>query len=126
VGGERGDSEGSWLGLGFEGSARLWKDWMDREMERLRERGREEERSELGLMLWITVLRVGFEDFRLSFVAEDRNSGAEDLREERSRFSMGGSDLREGIGIGTVWFEFSSGVYGCEFRWTAYETGRAM
>jgi hypothetical protein len=91
VGGERGDSEG--LGLGFEGSARLWKDWMDKEMERWRERGREEERSELGLMLWIRVLRVGFEDLRLSFVAEERKSSAEDLREERSRFSMGRCDF---------------------------------
>lgn len=93
MGGERGDSEGSWLRLGFEGSARLWKDWMDREMERWRERGREEERSELGLMLWIRVLRVGFKDFRLSFVAEDRKSWAEDFREERSRFSIGGEEV---------------------------------
>lgn len=40
-------------------------------------------------MLWIRVLRVGFEDLRLSFVAEERKSWAEDLRVERSRFSMG-------------------------------------
>lgn len=40
-------------------------------------------------MLWIRVLRVGFEDLRLSCVAEERKSWAEDLRVERSRFSMG-------------------------------------
>lgn len=48
MGGERGELG---LGFGFElGSRRFWKDWMVWEMELQRERGREEERSEEGLM----------------------------------------------------------------------------
>lgn len=61
---------------------------MASEMEWEREIGREEVRSEEGLILWIRVLREGFADLRLSLVAELRNSSAEDWREERRRFSM--------------------------------------
>ena len=57
-------------------------------MELEREGGREEERLEEGLMAWIRVLRDDFEDLMVSFVAEERNSSAEECREERSLFSM--------------------------------------
>lgn len=66
----------------------LWKEWIASEMEWEREIGREEARSEEGLILWIRVLREGFADLRLSLAAELRNSSAEDWREERRRFSM--------------------------------------
>lgn len=76
VGGERGELG---LGLGFWlGSRRFWKDCIAWEMEWDRERGREEERSEEGLMPWIRVLREGFEDFRACFAADLRNSSVED------------------------------------------------
>lgn len=57
-------------------------------MERWRDEGRAEERSELGFMPWIRVFRVGFRDLRLCLVAEARKSWAEAWREERSRFSI--------------------------------------
>lgn len=57
-------------------------------MERWRDKGRAEERSELGFMPWIRVFRVGFRDLRLCLVAEARKSWAEAWREERSRFSI--------------------------------------
>lgn len=63
--------------VGF-GSRRFRKDWTVAVMESQREGGREVQRGEEGLMEWIRVLREDFEDFRVSFVAMDRNSCAED------------------------------------------------
>lgn len=57
-------------------------------MERWRAGGREEQRSEEGLTPWIRFLRAGFEGLGASFVADARNSSAEDRRQERSLFSM--------------------------------------
>lgn len=51
--------------------------------------GRVEKRGEEVEMSWIRVLRVDFEDLRLSLVAKERNSSAEDCRDGRSLFSMG-------------------------------------
>lgn len=61
---------------------------IDWEMDWWRARGRAEERGEEGGIEWIRVLRVGFEDFRDSFEADERNSSAEELRDERSLFSI--------------------------------------
>jgi hypothetical protein len=54
------------------------KDLMVESMESERVLGREEMRSEEGLIEWIRVLRMGFEDFRVSFVAKVMNSCGED------------------------------------------------
>jgi len=43
--------------------------------------GREVQRGEEGLMEWIRVLNMDFEDLRLCLVAKDMNSSAEDCRE---------------------------------------------
>lgn len=61
---------------------------MDCVMELWRARGSVVVRSEEGLTVWIRVLREGFMDLNPSFVVEERNSSAEDLREERSLFSI--------------------------------------
>lgn len=47
-----------------------------------------DERGEEGGMVWTRVLRAGFEDLRDSLTACERKSSAEDLREERSLFSI--------------------------------------
>jgi hypothetical protein len=66
--------------LGFSESEfrRFMKDLMVESMESERVLGREEMRSEEGLIEWIRVLRMGFEDFRVSFVAKVMNSCGED------------------------------------------------
>lgn len=63
-------------------------------MESERDAGREEERLEEGLIEWIRVLREGLDDFRVRFVAKDKNSCGEELSDERSFFSIVISDSR--------------------------------
>lgn len=90
--------EGGW---GF--SRRFWKERMESEIEWWREEGREEQRGEEAGMAWIKVLRVDFDDLRLSFPAEERKSSAEDRREERSLFSISEANF----GFSVIPFSFS-------------------
>lgn len=63
---------------------------MAREMESWRERGRVGIRSDEGLInVLIELLMADLEDLSGNLAAAERNSPAEDCREDRSRFSMG-------------------------------------
>lgn len=80
------------------------KELMEQVTEKWRDRGREVERSEEGLMLWIKVFKVSFADFKDSLMADARKDSAEVCRDERSLFSIGEG---EGKGEGEIilnWF----------------------
>jgi len=87
--------------VGFDG---FLKELMDLEMEVWRARGREVQRSEEGLMLWIKVFNEGFADLRESFTADARNDSADVCRDERSLFSI--SQTERGGGEWGNKFEF--------------------
>lgn len=62
---------------------------MAREMESWREWGRVEIRSDEGLIkALIELLMADFEDLSCNLAAAERNSSAEDCRDDRSRFSI--------------------------------------
>lgn len=57
-------------------------------MEWRRASGREDERSDEGFTELTMVFRDGLEDFKVDLAADERNSSADVLRDDRSLFSI--------------------------------------